>query len=399
MLKKSQVDIAILGSGIAGLWLLNRLSTLGYSVILLETGAIGGGQTHKAQGIIHGGMKYALQGSLTSSSLAIADMPALWNSCLHGKGLIDLSQVKILSQHQYLFSTGKLAGKLTGFFANVALQGRVSALAKEQFPQVFQHSKFKGVVYALDEMALDVHTLLHALVKPHQDAIFKIAVPALVTLNNNQGIKALTIQSEQGHIVTLEAKKYIFTAGLGNELYAKNIINPVIATQRRPLHMVVVKTDFAYPVFAHCFGLSSTPRITITTHQAKDGKTIWYLGGQIAEEGVHLSAEQQCALAIKELTEIFTWLDFTKAKAASFFVDRAEPSQPGGKRPDTAYFKAIANQIIAWPTKLALAPKLADDIITTLQQEKLTCSKADTAALLNFSKPEIAIPIWDQLLC
>ena len=62
-----KIDIAILGGGIAGLWLLNLLVSRGYSVVLLEKEALGAGQTIASQGMIHGGVKYALQGLLTDA--------------------------------------------------------------------------------------------------------------------------------------------------------------------------------------------------------------------------------------------------------------------------------------------------------------------------------------------
>lgn len=68
-------DIVIVGAGVAGLWLNARLRALGYSTVLVENARLGGGQTFKAQGIIHGGAKYALHGALTGASEAIADMP------------------------------------------------------------------------------------------------------------------------------------------------------------------------------------------------------------------------------------------------------------------------------------------------------------------------------------
>ena len=68
-------DIVIFGGGIAGLWLLNRLRQQGYDVILLESDALGGGQSLASQGIIHGGLKYALNGVLSPASSAIAQMP------------------------------------------------------------------------------------------------------------------------------------------------------------------------------------------------------------------------------------------------------------------------------------------------------------------------------------
>ena len=40
-------------------------------------------------------------------------------------------------------------------------------------------------------------------------------------------------------------------------------------------------------------------------------------------------------VAKKELKELFPWLDFSKAEFSSFYVDRAENSQPNGHRPDS----------------------------------------------------------------
>ena len=95
-------DVAIIGGGIAGLWLNARLRKLGYSTLLLEQQQLGGGQSLCSQGIIHGGTKYALQGALTGSSEAIADMPGRWQAALDGNGERDLSSVQLLSAAHYL---------------------------------------------------------------------------------------------------------------------------------------------------------------------------------------------------------------------------------------------------------------------------------------------------------
>ena len=78
MTLRYSTDIVILGGGIAGLWLLNRLYSEGYQPLLIETKALGSGQTLASQGIIHGGLKYALSGSLTGAANVIADMPRRW---------------------------------------------------------------------------------------------------------------------------------------------------------------------------------------------------------------------------------------------------------------------------------------------------------------------------------
>jgi glycerol-3-phosphate dehydrogenase len=395
-----QADIAIIGGGIAGLWLLNRLRQSGFSVILLESNSIGGGQTHKAQGIIHGGMKYALQGKTTSATQAIADMPAKWEECLQGTGEIDLSRVPVLSKQQYLWSTGSLTSKLAGFFAGLALKSNTRLLDKKDFPEIFQHPQFQGQVYTLDETIIDMPMLLRELMIPHQDVIFKIDPmdEKQLELDENDRLISFNIQATPLQALRVNAQKFIFTAGSGNELLLKKLKRHKVYAQRRALHMVIVKHDYTHALYAHCLGLGATPRITITTHRARDGKTIWYLGGQIAEEGVKLSADEQIRIAKNELKELFPWLDFSNAEFASFYVDRAENMQPNAARPDSCYVQEIENILIAWPTKLAFAPLLAAEILQLLTKANIKPCVADLRELRAWPIPALAKPIWDQLL-
>lgn len=91
-------DIAIIGGGIAGLWCLNQLRGQGYSAILFEQEALGSHQTIGSQGMIHGGVKYALAGAWSGSSETISAMPAAWRQGLAGKGKVDLSGCRVLSE-------------------------------------------------------------------------------------------------------------------------------------------------------------------------------------------------------------------------------------------------------------------------------------------------------------
>jgi glycerol-3-phosphate dehydrogenase len=393
-----ETDIVIIGGGIAGLWLLNRLRQQGYSVILLESGTLGGGQTNKAQGILHGGVKYSLQGSLTASSHAIANMPLVWKQCLEGFGEINLSNVPILSKQQYLWSTGTLTSKLTAFFAGLALKSHMESLNKESYPEIFKHPQFQGHVYSLDEMVIDVPALLRELMKPHQDVIFKIdsLEPEQIQLDENDRLTTLTIRAEPLPPLEIRAQKYIFTGGAGNEMVLKKLKKLPVKMQRRPLHMVLVKHPHLLPLYGHCLGLGETPRITITTHKTHDGKTVWYLGGQIAEEGMIRNPNTQIQFAKKELQLLFPWIDFSEAEFNAFYVDRAENASPGGARPSSCYVKEIQNMLIAWPTKMALAPQLAKEIIQLLSAANIIPQMTDTRELRAWPIPALAKPIWDQ---
>lgn len=399
MKKTVETDIAIIGGGIAGLWALNRLRQQGYSVILLESDTLGGGQTNKAQGILHGGVKYALQGALTPSANAIADMPMIWKQCLEGYGEINLSHVPVLSSQQYLWSTNALSSKLTAFFAGLAMKSNMQSLSKETFPEFFKNPQFKGQVYALDEMVIDVPSVLRELMKPHQDVIFKIdsLCEDQLQFDENNRLVSLTIKAEPLQPLQVHAQRYIFTSGAGNELVLKKLKQPTVHMQRRPLHMVLIKYDYLSPLYAHCLGLGGTPRITITTHKSQDGKSVWYLGGQLAEEGVKRDSATQIQFAKKELGDLFPWLDLSKAEFMSFFVDRAESKQPGGARPESCYVKEIENILIAWPTKMALAPQLTKEIIQYLSKAEIKPRMADMRELRAWPIPALAKPIWDQL--
>src|SRR5690606_6384814 len=151
-----------------------RLRNAGYSTVLLEKDSLGGGQSIRSQGIIHGGTKYALNGALTSAANAIADMPARWRSCLAGEGEVDLSAARILSEHHYMWSKAQLASKLTTFFASKAVRGRIDALKDSERPEAFQDRRFKGSLYALKELVMYVPSVVHAMAAPFQETMYKL---------------------------------------------------------------------------------------------------------------------------------------------------------------------------------------------------------------------------------
>ena len=175
MIQTLDTDVVVIGGGIAGLWLFNSLNGQGYKALLLEQDTLGGGQTIKSQGIVHGGTKYTLSGNLTRASECIAGMPDRWRKALAGEADVDLSSARILSEHHYLWSPGDLGSRLTSFFASKALRGRVEQLKKQdELPAVFRHSGFRGKVYQLNEIVLDIQTVVQALVKGLENRTLKV---------------------------------------------------------------------------------------------------------------------------------------------------------------------------------------------------------------------------------
>lgn len=383
-------DVLIVGGGVAGLWLNARLRRQGFSTVLVENANLGGGQSLKSQGIIHGGAKYALHGALTGASEAIADMPRRWREALAGNGEIDLAGVGLLSEAHYLWSPGTLAGNLTSFFASKAVRGRVDQVKGAELPPALQHPKFKGKVYRLAELVVDVPSLIERLAQLAGDSL--MAGQQIEALQVDGQLIGLRVDGRKIH-----AQRIVLSAGAGTAelLQALNISQPKM--QRRPLHMVLAKGPTLKPLFAHCLGGGPKPRITVTTHPAADGQNVWYLGGDIAEaDGVAREPAAQIAAAREELHKLLPWVDLDPVQWATLRVDRAEPEQSGLVRPDNAFVAEQGRLLVGWPTKLALAPDFADRVIAALDKDGVQPTTQSVPS--DLPKPPLAIPVWDQLL-
>jgi glycine/D-amino acid oxidase-like deaminating enzyme len=360
------IDVLIAGGGIAGLWLLNLLTRRGYSALLLEADALGCGQTLASQGMIHGGIKYALAGALTRASEAIAGMPERWTACLEGRGEVDLTGVTPVASRYYLFAAASTLGQLTTFFASRALRGRIRKLESPQYPAGLADAGFGGHVYELRDFVLDTATVLDALRRPVADRIYRHRVPG------DRGAIELTAQ---GATLTLggtpvHAARIILAAGAGNEALLAALGLDTPRMQRRPLHQVIVRAPDLPPLYAHCLtGIRRPePRLTITSHRDGAG-WLWYLGGQLATDGVTMTGAELTEHARAELAACLPWRSWRDARISSFRVDRAEPANAGGTRPDEAFAAATGPGgacIVAWPTKLSLAPDLGDRVLALL---------------------------------
>jgi glycine/D-amino acid oxidase-like deaminating enzyme len=389
------IDIAIIGGGIAGLWTLNQLRNRGYSAVLFEREALGSYQTIGSQGMIHGGVKYALAGAWSGASETVSAMPAIWRACLAGKGKVDLRGCRVLSEDFFLWSGADLQSRLGSFLASKLLRGHVRKVAPADYPAPLRSPDFHGQVYRLADLVLDVPSLVQTLAQRQQDAIFAIDWQRCA-LQCEGRMAALALAD-----CTLVPQQWLLTAGAGNAALVAQLRSRQPAMQCRPLQQVLVRHQYPEPFYGHCMGGNPAPRLTVSSHRDQSGRPVWYLGGDLSTDSADEDPDTLIERARRELAELLPWVDLGDTEWATLRLDRAEPRQGAMQRPDSAFvgkLDGVDNARAAWPTKLTLCPDLADEFERQLGAENiLPRHPQDLSALAGLARPGIARPYWDTL--
>ena len=393
-------DVVIFGGGVAGLWLLDELVRRGHDAVLLEASRLGSGQSIAAQGIIHGGLKYSLAGSTTGSALGVKQMPGVWADCLAGRRDPDLGDVTVRSQTCLLWR-GKSLGSRLGFLgARLGLEVTPRMIPPGERPAVLvDHS---GSVAVIDEQVIDPASLLASLAARHPHRLFlydpvhtdwRLAGPGqVVELRIRHPWDSLP-----GATLQIAPRSVVLAAGSGNAMLRERAGLATGAMQRRPLHMVMVRGEAGRlpELCGHQVDGAHT-RMTITSSVDPAGRTVWQLGGQVAEDGVSMGRRELVAHAARELAEVLPGLDLAPLEATAYRVDRAEAATEGGRRPETQSLLIDGNTITAWPTKLALVPVLTEQVIEHLQP-RWTDGPVTPESLPAWPRPDVALPPWETV--
>lgn len=393
-LRQVKCDTVILGGGVAALWTANVLKAAGQSVVILTNAPLGSGQTLAAQGVIHGGVKYAVAGKLTDSSEALATMPGRWLAAMRGEGPVDLRGADLLSDHQILWSLPNVVSQVVSFFGSKALRGRSAAIAREDYPAVFDTPDYKGRLFRIDEPVVDPVSVVRELARGVTDETYLVEWGSNAELRVENGeISAIDLILTNGQNLRLGASRYVFAAGAGNGflLSRAGITEP--AQQLRPLHQLVIRKRDLPPFYSVCVGNGPKPPVVVTTHLDSQGRTVWYLGGDLAEQaGVDRDETAQIEAGRAFFSKWLPWIDLAGAEWFTCRVDRAEPLTGTGDRPPGAYCQRRGNVLVTWPTKLALAPALAEEVL-----RETSGTRADSDRFtLDLPHPGLGQAPWDQ---
>jgi hypothetical protein len=378
--------VVLFGGGVSGLFARAALAQAGVPTILLENAALGSGQTIASQGILHRGVKYALSSAATQAADELARAQVLWEESMTGDEssprIVDLRQLRVLTRTMYLWTRpgvlASVAGNLTGTAAALAMKSGVVKLQPSTFPAAFAGAPGGVHVWEVTETCIDPQSLLTLLARSHAT---DLQHPIIQLDRERSPLQVAAFY---------QPRAVILSAGCGNEeLLTAFGQNPTTLCQRRPLRMVIMR-NAPFDFFAHCLQeLSDKPRLTITSSQSPSGERIWYIGGEIAESGVSRDDAAQIDAARNELKRCLPWVPLPPAHSwSTYVVDRAEGKTQAGTRPDGPVIHELTCTLAdrhvpllaCWPTKLALAPAMAAQIVTLLSRLALPQHKLHSPA-------------------
>ena len=313
------VDAAIVGGGIGGLWLANLLDRRGLSVVVCEPKGVGGTQTLASQGIVHGGIKYALDGTAPLAG-ALKEMPDRWRACLGGTGEIDLREVGVLAE-------------------------RIAIHVGDETVEV-------------DDFVVDIASLVRRLAAPIARRIVATTVAPDSLVGDGSGVDRIELDA-----CTIHARVYVLAAGAGNTALAQRAGFSHALMQHRPLRQTMVRLRQGVPVYAHWMTSrgDAEPTLTVTSHGSQ-----LRIGGAVADDGANRDEAAQIALVKDLLRQAFPDIDIENAGFDTFVAVRAEPASDAIRDLEDAYVARHGNCLLCLPVKLSLAPRLGDLVSSEL---------------------------------
>lgn len=376
-------DALIVGGGVAGLFALDALRRRGIHALLIESVALGSGQTTASQGILHAGVKYALAGAVGEDAQEVALAAAAWKDRL-AEPAGDLATVRKLTKTCHIWRSSGVRAMVGMAAAALALQTRPHRLDAHERPNWLAHAD--GDVMSLDEVVIDPQSLLLLLATRHAP---HVALGSVIGITREGAMLHVDVAARSR--VTLSCRNLILAAGLGNEALSR-LAGSAVAMQRRPLRQTFVRGNLPL-AFGHCIDGAKT-RITITSDQYADGEVVWNVGGALAERGASMDPREFVQYARTEIESSIPGLSLRGCTIATLLVDRAEPLTPHGRRPSRAYAQTLSGVTTLWPVKLVLAPTIADEIASNCALASSHGGASASGWPSNFDRPPAAPRPW-----
>ena len=385
------VDALIVGGGAAGLWVRAVLKSYGRSTVLIESDALGAGQTIASQGIIHNGAKYAAEADAGERASVLRVIAFAWRLHLDNENNPELQGTTVHSDQSWYWNP----------------EGPLPKCLDDWWDEYHPVDDGLGTTHPLlrecpaarrnDERSICPESLLNVLAGDDRRDLLLVSQDCIRWQVKEAGeVDAVTLShSDIDTQLTLRPRVVFFTAGVGNaELRGAVGLTGAESMQRRPLRMGLVRGQMP-TICGHWFD-DDGPRLTISTQFDDKSRTIWQLGGRVAEGPGATSSRESLTQCRHELSLALPSFDLSQTEWASYDAVRAEPTTLDGRIPSALDGMSLEGNVITlWPTKLTLLPYHMIDLRRMLDREGAMPQR--DIDLPDWPRPEVARPPWKTI--
>jgi hypothetical protein len=346
---RNNIDTIIIGGGIQGLWILNQLTKLGYSCILITDKKIGEGQTLDAQIYKHKGHFY--------DNLEIAQH--LQEVELEWDRFISDNNLKPSQNQQFLaFPNQQSAHNITKLWYQGGLN--YSPINNNQIPLFFQQGILnQGYYFDTGESCYHGHQLITKLAQPVKHLIYQGKIIGFNSSIDGYVKEVKAIISDK--LFTFAPKHLILTAGKGNQ----NLLNQISqgnclldnkVQQLRRCQVLVVKGENLPSVTALCPSL----KLFMGCRQINKEENVWLITYGF-DDPINLELNQPIPVDKSRLQKCLDTLEAVIPNIFELNLDwglypavKAESKALGaGFRPNGDFVSncGLANVTLVYPTK------------------------------------------------
>ena len=363
-LHQVEVDVVVIGGGVAGCWVTKELSHAGYATALVSLEGLGGGQTAHSHVYLHRGHLYREEarnelsggGSTLTTDLRLASR--LWDEWLAGLvgGGHHLDAAP--STGLFGFRSGRDAQDV-----EAAVWSPLGLRSQPVGPPPVLSGSALTAFRRVDARCLDAEALIRALA-PRSEA-FTVDAAAVTPVIDGTRIEAVRVRTASGEL-SVRGRATVLAAGAGNRQLLNGFPPGAVPVMRdRPSFMLVVVDDsgpFLEPL-SGVFVLNGDDSLFLVSRQ-EGARTAWLLSDACTET----DHRDWLAYVLAELREVFphVWQGREHLQWGWYDAPKAEVSLDEAFQRQVHSHVALHvgdNVVGVWPTKLTLAPLAALDVL------------------------------------
>ena len=389
-MNKIEVDVAVLGGGVMGLWLADQLRRLEYSVALFETGKLGAGQTGHSHVYIH-------RGHLYNDAKLLSELGGVWRDWEH-----------YLTETQRGRSVRRfdVEGRFVFFEANTAQDkenlwsGFDLEYEDERVPAWASGAK---KCFLTKEACLDATSLTGALMGDGEHTR-KIGHLVDITIQSDR-VTSVTVEADDGRQLHVKPGFLAVCSGQGNQQVIDRLredsavdVDKAFKQGVRYSYMLTVERD-TLPWFAGV--CPDRGGLFIVSRGSQDG-VVWLVSDSKSYPGPNNESDW-LGQVLPKLSSANAGLEAEKERIRWGIYEgpKAEATTAGVNQGFGVESFGTTNLAFVWPSKLTLAPKVSDYLISdriapvmsSNTRRRPPCSAQP--AWRNFSRqPDIADERW-----